>query len=225
MQRQLAQSLGLVCLAVFGGLPACGGGGGGGGGPGNQQVPPSGNHGAFLPSVPPTLGVAGVMDGDYEVVAIEVLADARNRAASEDRAPHGIGEVLTFRNGVLDEEDESSGPAEPGGATIPGTLDFYANELRGTVTVYCLGVTIGDNPWIGPGSVRIGMIVGTTAPDLAEAYALEEDLLPRAPFGAVDHFGSYRLRLQRVTDGAPAARLEAIAPHERQARRIAARQR
>lgn len=210
--------LAAACGGGGGGSPAAGGGGGGG----NPNVPSS-DPGAYRPELPQGAGVAGPMDGYWQVAAIELTPDARSRNADPEQAWLYVDEVLEFTNGVF-VEDQSSDPSEPlPGLSIPVHLDFYVNQYVQGATLYGYGVTIGDNPYIGAGWARAVAFFGTTSATTAVANVVQEDLVAGAAFPGSDMFLVARVHLVKLpgppaslqaSDGAIAAANDSTKPEQ-----------
>ncbi|MCR9248335.1 MAG: hypothetical protein NXI31_25180 [bacterium] len=184
-------------------LTACSGGGSSDtpGVEGNLECSP----GAFLPEVPSGLGVAGVMDGTWRVVTVDLLPDARTRNPDPGEGYGTVGERFTFRDGLMYFE---TGGAGSGGTTEPTnnpnlpnvpqievTFEFACNEVANAITLYGLGVRFADNPIFGPAVFRQCAVFGTTSATTAEAIVVEEQVV--GGLNPVDRFTVRRLVLER----------------------------
>lgn len=179
-------------------LTACSGGGGGGGGELTPTAPC--DPGDYRPATPNGLGVAGLMDGTWQVVSVALLPDPRTRNADVDQAYMLPDETIEFRAGLVFEGDED--PTEPGGpngVSIPVALEFYCNEPDANVTLYGFGIQIGANTFVGQGVERMVGIFGTTGATTARAILVEETVLAGGAIPAIDRFQVVQVELEKVT--------------------------
>lgn len=183
-------------------LAACGGGGGGGGSDAQPQGGPGipdCNPGQYLPIAPAGLGVAGLMDGIWEVVNQEIVADARTRDPDLSQARYDIGSRIEFRSGIVYEGSEPATGTEPSPSNLPQidvVAEFLCNDLDGALSRYGFGFRF-SGAGIPPSAVRQVALFGTTGPVTAKAIVIEEQIFPFLQPG-VDRFMVYQVELTRV---------------------------
>lgn len=177
---------------------ACGGGGGGGGGdlvPESDQIPVS-----MQVSRPSGLGAAGLMDGTWRVVDVQIVDDARNSNVDVDQAWFALDEDVRFENGrVADDEDETSTETHTSNtSSTPAVLEYFANRSEAGATVVGFGVSFGGPEDPNRGAVRFGAVIGTVAAGRATGVVVQQFSFPEAAYALVNHFMVTRVTLERL---------------------------
>ncbi|MCA8973937.1 MAG: hypothetical protein KDC98_04410 [Planctomycetes bacterium] len=179
--------LGLLTLA----FAACNSGGKGTTG---ENTVPLCEPGEFRPAVPAGIGLAGLMQGTWEIDSFELMPDPRNVNAGASPPFVRIG----FNDGVVSWPDGAYPVNEPGAPRsddVTLDTDFYCNEVSNSVTFYAFGTTWSNSRTGLNGATRLGAVIGTTNTTSAEAIVIEQQVVRGAY--EVDRFAVWHVELRQ----------------------------